>query len=202
MDANAVLVPETRINLIENQTHVKTYRVTGPLSQDVSSLILDTILPIIKMKVIHSFSCTIYRGQNQAIQYCKMLSPNVTFTSLSQIEEYIRQCELWCLNLDDREVCCKAYLPVMRITDNHSIYEEQLEFWHIQVQLIPSKEPLLGCSPLPDWLCKKWCIYLTDNEGDNLSIWQCLAIANQIRSNQTRLAEDTMRDALKLAHEF
>ena len=41
--------PETRINLIENQTHIRTYQVTGSLSHDVSNLILDTICPIIEM---------------------------------------------------------------------------------------------------------------------------------------------------------
>ena len=40
---------ETKINLIENQTHAKTYQVMGSLSQDVSNLILNTICPVIDM---------------------------------------------------------------------------------------------------------------------------------------------------------
>ena len=41
--------PETTINLIDIQTHVRTYQVTGSLNQDVSNLILDTICPVIEM---------------------------------------------------------------------------------------------------------------------------------------------------------
>ena len=155
------------------------------------------------MKVIYSFSCTIYWGQNQVIPYHKTLSPNITFTSLNQIEECIKQCELWHLNLDDEEVWSKAYLPAVKITDNFTeFYKGRSEFRHIQVRLISSKEPLLGCSPLLDWLCKKRCIYAVDNTKDNLCIWQCLVVANRIRSNKARPGKDTMRDALKLVCEF
>ena len=64
---------ETRINLIEDQTHVKTYEVTGNLNHDVSNLILKTIKPVIemRMRVIYSFSCSIFRGRNQVVQYHK-----------------------------------------------------------------------------------------------------------------------------------
>ena len=98
--------PETGINLIENQTHVRTYQVTGFLNHNVSSLILTTICPIIQMqtRVIYSFSFSIYRGRNQISQYHKTLPTNGTFMRLSQIEEYIRQCELQHLNLDDKGV--------------------------------------------------------------------------------------------------
>ena len=37
------LEPEIRINLIENQTRVRTYEVTGSLNHDVSNFTLDTI---------------------------------------------------------------------------------------------------------------------------------------------------------------
>ena len=158
-------VPESKIDLIENQIRVKTHRVTGPLNHDVSNLILDTIGPVIemRMRVIYSFSCTIYRGWNQVVQYHRTLSPNVTFTSLSQIEEYIKQCKLSPLNLDNEEVSSKAYLPAVRITDNHRVYEGRVKLQHIQVQLILSKEPLLGCGPLPSWLGKQRCIYTVNN---------------------------------------
>ena len=64
---------ETRINFIEDQTHVKTYEVTGNLNHDVSNLILKTIKPVIemRMRVIYSFSCSIFRGRNQVVQYHK-----------------------------------------------------------------------------------------------------------------------------------
>ena len=151
-----------------DQTHVKTYMVTGPLNHNVFSLILDIICPVIEMqtKVIYSFSCTIYWGQNQVIQYNKALSLNATFTSSIQIEKYIEQCELRHVNLDDEEVCHKAYLPVVRKPGSPGVYEGRVEFQHIQVWLISSKEPLLGCGPLPDWLHKKQCFYTVNNEND------------------------------------
>ena len=88
--------PETTINLIENQTCVRTYQVTGSLNHDVSNLILSTIHPVIEMQtgIIYSFSCSIYRERNRLSQHHKMLPPEITFMILSQIEEYIRQCEL------------------------------------------------------------------------------------------------------------
>ena len=57
--------PDTRTNPIENQTHVRTYQVTGSLNHDVSNLILDTICPIIqtRTRVIYNFFCSIYQGK-------------------------------------------------------------------------------------------------------------------------------------------
>ena len=147
--------------------------MTGSLNHDVSNLILDTIHPVIQMRtrVIYSFSCLIYQGRNQIVEYHRTLPTNDTFTSLSQIEEYIRQCELRHLNLDDEGVWSKAYFPATRITNNPRVYEGRVEFRHVQVQLISSNEPLLGCGLLPDWLRGKRCIYLNDNMNDNLCVW-------------------------------
>ena len=147
---------ETRIELIENRTQVRTYQVTGSLNQDVSNLILDTIHPAIQMRtrVIYSFPCSIYRGKNQIVQYHRTLPTNGTFTNLSQIEDYILQCELQLLNLDDEGVWSKVYLPAVRITNNPRVYEGHVEFAHVRVRLIFSNEPLLGCGPLPD-LCNQ-----------------------------------------------
>ena len=126
---------QTTINLIENQTRVRTYWVTGSLNNDISNLILDTICPVIHMKtrVIYSFSCLIDRGRNQIVEYHRTLPTNDTFTSLSQIKEYIRQCKLRHLNLDDERVWSKAFLPAMRITNNPGVYEGCFEFRHVQV---------------------------------------------------------------------
>ena len=160
---------QTTINLTENQTRVRTYWVTGSFNHDVSNLILNTIRPIIRMRtrVIYSFSCLIYRGTNQIVEYHRTLPTNDTFTGFSQIVEYIRQCELRHRNLDDEGVWRKAYLPMTRITNNPRVYEGCVEFCHVQVRLISSNEPLLGCGTLPDWLCGKRCIYLIDNTDDN-----------------------------------
>ena len=99
--------------------------MTGSLNHDISNLILHIICPIILMqpRVIYSFSCSIYWEWNQLSQYHNTLPKNGTFTSLSQIEEYIRQCELWCLNLDNERVWSKAYLLAARMTNNPGVHE-------------------------------------------------------------------------------
>ena len=154
------------------------------------------------MRVTYSFSCFVYGGRNQIVEYHRKLPANETFTSLSQIEKYIRQCELWHLNLEDEGVWSKAYLPAMRITNNPRVYEWHVEFRHVQIGLISSNEPLLGCGPLPDWLHGKRCIYSIDNTDDNLCVWRCLVISKRIWRNRQRPGEDTTRDTLKLAREF
>ena len=87
--------PETTINLIENQTCIRTCQVTGYLNHDVSNLVLDTICPVIEMRtrVIYSFSCSVYWG-SQISQYHNTFPTSGTLTSLSQTEEYIKQCQL------------------------------------------------------------------------------------------------------------
>ena len=127
--------PNTRITLICNQTCIRTYQVTGSLNLDISSLILHTILPVIQMqtRVVYSFSCSIYWGQNQVVQYHRTLSPNGTFMSLSQIEEYVKQCELLHLNLDNEGVWSRAYLPAARVTNNPRVYEGRVEFHHVRI---------------------------------------------------------------------
>ena len=140
---------ETTINLIKNQTRVRSYEVTGSLNRVVSNLILDIVHPIIEMRtrVIYSFSFTIYQGWKQVTQYHKTLHTNGTFMSMSQIEEYIKQCELRRLNLDYERVWDTAYLPASWITNNPGVYEGHIEFCHICIQLVSWNEPLLGCGP-------------------------------------------------------
>ena len=43
---------------------------------------------------------------------------------------------------------------------------------------------------------------MIDNTDDNLCVWQCLVISEQIRHNRARPEERKTRDTLKLAHEF
>ena len=123
-----------------------------------------------------------------------MLSPNGTFTSLSQVEEYIKQCKLHDLDLDDDKVWSKVYLPAARMTNDTRVYEGRIQFHHVHIQLISSNELLLGCDPLPDWLRRKLCIYAINNMNDTLCIWKCLTIFKSIRCNQERPAEDTTKD--------
>ena len=193
-----------QMRLVEDQTRIKKYEVTGDLNQNISDLMMKTIRPVVEMrtKVIYSFHCSIFRGKNEVVEYYKTFPNKVTFTSLREIEDYIKQCELKRLDLDNAEVWNKAYLPASISTDKPGTYEGRVEFKRIHIKLISSNEPLLGCGPLSDWLREKRCIYALDNEKDNLCVWRCLVISKRIRENRPRPEEYTTRDALQLAREF
>ena len=193
-----------QMRLVEDQTRIKKYEVTGDLNQNISDLMMKTIRPVVEMrtKVIYSFHCSIFRGKNEVVEYYKTFSNKVTFTSLREIEDYIKQCELKQLDLDNAEVWNKAYLPASISTNKPGTYEGRVEFKRIHIKLISSNEPLLGCGPLPDWLRRKRCIYALDNEKDNLCVWRCLVISKRIRENQPNPEKWTTKDALQLAREF
>ena len=55
-----------------------------------------------------------------------------------------------------------AYLPFTRTTAVRGNYEDNIVFKHVQVKLVASNEPSMGCGPLPDWLRRKCCIYALD----------------------------------------
>ena len=192
------------MRLVEDQTRIKKYEVTGDLNQNISDLMMEAIRPVVEMrtKVIYSFHCLIYRGKNEVVKYYKTFPNKATFTSLREIDDYIKQCELKRLDLDNAEVWNKAYLPASISTNKPGTYEGRVEFKRIHIKLISSNEPLLGCGPLPDWLRKKRYIYALDNEKDNLCVWRCLVISKRIRENRPRPEEYTTKDALQLAREF
>ena len=166
---------------------------------------MEKITPIIetRTKVIHAFSCVIYRGQGEIIEYSKTFkAPSGTFSSLDDIKEYIHQCEQKRLDLEDSETWSKAYLPATATYASKGVYEGRVLFTSVSTKIILSKEPLLGCGPLPKWLADKKCIYAIDKIDDNLCLWRCLAIHQRIVKGKKRPEEDTNRDALKLARDF
>ena len=166
---------------------------------------MENITPIIEMrtKVIQSFSCLIYRGQGEIIEYSKTFkTPPGTFSSLSEIKEYIQQCEQKRLDLEDTETWSKAYLPATETFDSEGVYEGRVFFTSVSTKIILSNEPLLGCGPLPKWLANKKCVYAIDKKDDNLCLWRCLVIHQRIMKGKKRPEEDTTRDALKLARDF
>ena len=163
------------------------------------------ITPIIEMrtKVIHAFSCVIYRGQGEIIEYSKTFkAPPGTFSSLADIKEYIRQCEQKRLDLEDAETWSKAYLPATATYNSKGVYEGRVRFTSVSTKIILSNEPLLGCGPLPKWLADKKCVYAIDKINDNLCFWRCLVIHQRIMKGEKRPEEKTNRDALKLARDF
>ena len=203
--AKEVFTNKTEIKLDENGGRVKVYKTTGNLNFDLTDIIMEKITPIIetRTKVIHAFSCVIYRGQGEIIEYSKTFkSPPGTFSSLDDIKEYIHQCEQKRLDLEDAETWSKAYLPATATFNSKGVYEGRVLFTSVSTKIILSNEPLLGCGPLPKWLADKKCIYAIDKIDDNLCLWRCLVIHQRIMKGKKRPEEDTNRDALKLARDF
>ena len=203
--AQEVFTNKTEIKLDENGGRVKVYKTTGNLNFDLTDIIMEKITPIIetRTKVIHAFSCVIYRGQGEIIEYSKTFkAPPGTFSSLADIKEYIRQCEQKRLDLEDAETWSKAYLPATATFNSKGVYEGRVLFTSVSTKIILSNEPLLGCGPLPKWLADKKCIYAIDKIADNLCFWRCLVIHQRIMKGKKRPEEDTNRDALKLARDF
>ena len=203
--AQEVFTNKTEIKLVENGGRVKVYKTTGNLNFDLTDKIMEKITPIIetRTKVIHAFSCVIYRGQGEIIEYSKTFkAPSGTFSSLADIKEYIRQCEQKRLDLEDAETWSKAYLPATATYASKGVYEGRVRFTSVSTKIILSNEPLLGCGPLPKWLADKKCIYAIDKIRDNLCFWRCLAIHQRIMKGKKRPEEDTNREALKLARDF
>ena len=200
-----VVTNKTEIKLVENGVRAKVFKTTGNLNFDLTDKIMEKITPIIEMrtKVIHAFSCVIYRGQGDIIEYSKTFkAPSGTFSSLADIKEYIHQCEQKRLDLEDAETWSKAYLPATATYASKGVYEGRVRFTSVSTKIILSNEPLLGCGPLPKWLADKKCIYAIDKINDNLCFWRCLAIHQRIMKGKKRPEEDTNRDALKLARDF
>ena len=200
-----VITNKTEIKLVENGGRVKVFKTTGNLNFDLTDIIMEKITPIIEMrtKVIHAFSCVIYRGQGEKIEYTNTFkTPSGTFSSLADIKKYIHQCEQKRLDLEDSETWSKAYLPATATYNSKGVYEGRVKFTSVSTKIILSKEPLLGCGPLPKWLADKKCIYAIDKINDNLCLWRCLVIHQRILKGKKRPEEDTNRDALKLARDF
>ena len=203
--AQEVFTNKTEIKLVENGGRVKVFKTTGNLNFDLTDKIMEKITPIIetRTKVIQAFSCVIYRGQGEIIEYSKTFkAPPGTFSSLDDIKEYIRQCEQKRLDLEDAETWSKAYLPATATYNSKGVYEGRVRFTSVSTKIILSNEPLLGCGPLPKWLADKKCVYAIDKIDDNLCFWRCLVIHQRIMKGEKRPEEKTNRDALKLARDF
>ena len=200
-----VVTNKTEIKPVENGGRVKVFKTTGILNFDLTDIIMEKITPIIetRTKVIHAFSCVIYRGQGEIIEYSKTFkAPSGTFSSLDNITEYIHQCEQKRLDLEDTETWSKAYLPATATYNSKGVYEGRVRFTSVSTKIILSNVPLLGCGPLPKWLADKKCIYAIDKINDNLCLWRCLAIHQRIMKGDKRPEKDTNRDALNLARDF
>ena len=125
------------------------------------------------------------------------------FTSLKEIQAYIEEWEQKRLDLNNEEVWSKAYLPAKRRTEVQGNYEGKVVFKHVQIRLVASNEPLMGCGRLPDWLKDKRCIYALGTFDDNLCIWRCLVIYERLsRGEKNRVQERNCDAAKNLAYEY
>ena len=171
------LYDEHDMRLIADGRRIKTWRITSNLNKSLTDTIMwKTTLDIeMRTKVIYSFKCWVYRGNGEVAPYNKMKGSIGTLTSLQEIRDFIKACEAKRLDLEDHEFWDKAYLPPERTIETPESYEGKVLFDHVQIKLITTNEPLLGCGPLPDWLRKKRCIYAVDGKNernDNLCVWQ------------------------------
>ena len=172
-------IKEAVIELTKEGKRVKKFPFTPSMNRDNTKIIMDKITQHIEMrtKVVYSFKVEIHRRAGEIVDYSKTLSlPQGMFTSLKEIREYIEECEQKRLDLENEEVWSKAYLPATRTTKGKGNYQGKVVFKHVQIKLIPSNEPLMGCGPLPEWLRKKRCINALDTFDDNLCVWRCLAL--------------------------
>ena len=185
---------------------MKGFKVTGNLSRSNTKAIMVNMTPQTEMrvKVIYSFKSVIYRGGGEIKPYNKTLdsSPGM-FTSLKEIQAYIEEGEQKLVDLDNKEVWSKAYLPITRTTEVRGHYEDKVVFKHVQIRLVASNKPLMGCGPLPDWLRDKRCIYALGTFDDNLCVWICLAIYKKLtRGEKNRVQKRNRNAALYLAREY
>ena len=189
----------------EDGKRVKRFKLTGNLNNISTRLVMDTITPHISMRtwVVYSFEAEIYQKDGEIVSYKKTLETPGLFTSLSEIKDYIEECEQKRLDLDNDEVWSKAYMPKERTIDTKGNYMGKVIFLHVQVKLIASDEPLIGCGPLPEWLAGKRCIYSVDKFMDNLCIWRCLAIFFRKKQGRTNQVEKRLcSEALSLARDY
>ena len=177
-----------KIKLVYEWICVKKIRVNGNLNNSNTKMIMANISPHVEMrtKVIYSF-----KGAGEIKDYNKTLtSPPGMFTSLKEIQSCIEECEQKRLDLDNEEVQSKAFLLADRTTEARGNYEGKVIFKYVQIRLVASNKPLMGCGPLPDWLRNQRCIYVMDTFDDNLCVWRCLAIYERhARGERNRVQE-------------
>ena len=192
-----------KLKLVREGKRMKEFRVTGNLNNANKKMIMANITPHIGMrvKVIYLFKSVIYWGGGKIQPYSKTLDSSLgMFTSLKEVQAYIEECEQKRLDLGNEEVWSKAYLPTTRTTEVRGNYEGKVIFKHVQIKLVASNEPLMGCKQLPDWLRQKRCIYALDTFDDNLCVWRCLAIYKRLaRGEENRVQERNHNAALNLA---
>ena len=187
----------SNMKLVYEKKRVKEFRVTGSLNGANTGMVMANIPPYIEMraKVIYSFKSEIHWGAEEIVNYSKALtSPRDMFTSLEEIQADIEECKQKRLDLENVEVWSKTYVPITRTIETQGSYQNKVFFKHVQIRLVASNAPLMGCRPLPYWLRNKRCIYAVETFDDKLYVWRCLAIYNRhIRGEQNQVQKKTVK---------
>ena len=127
------LFDEHDMRLTEDGTRVKTWRLTKILNLSLTDTIMHKATPDIEMrtKVVYSFEAEIHRGDGDIIVYGRTKSSTGTLTNLQQIEDFIEQCEIKRLDLEDNDFWGKAYLPAERTIETPGAYKGMIVFKHV-----------------------------------------------------------------------
>ena len=182
--------------LIEDGDRVKTWRNIA-----LTKTAMATITPHIDMRVVvvYSFSYDIYQGDGGVTEYHKSKTTKGSLSSLTEIKTFIEACEMQRLDIEDVEFWSKAYLPPEQNIETPGAFEGKLIFDHVKIKIISTRELLLGCGPLPDFL-RNLGIYAldgTEERVDNLCMWRSLAV--YYRGDKKQHNKFATREALNLA---
>ena len=156
-------------------------RFRRDLNNDLTETIYNELEPQIEMgaRIVFSFTALIQRGNGEIAYHVHTFRSGGTFNSLSEIKDYIERCEGERLSLEGA-AWIRAYLPPEKKINKPGVNEGGVEFREVQIKVINTRQPLVGCGRLPDELRKKRCIYSVDDKDDNLCVWRCLAILMNI----------------------
>ena len=152
-------------------------------------------------RIVFSFTALIQRGNGEIAYHVHTFRSGGTFNSLSEIKKYIERCEGERLSLEGA-AWIRAYLPPEKKINKPGVNEGGVEFREVQIKVINTREPLVGCGRLPDELRKKRCIYSVDDKDDNLCVWRCLAILMNIIAGKQNPEKYIEKQALNLAKTF
>lgn len=72
-----------------------TFEVTGDLNQDLSRPIMNAAIPktTSSTRIVHSFSCIIYRGNGDASDFSKTFPTSTVLHTIEEMRNFVHTCE-------------------------------------------------------------------------------------------------------------
>ena len=141
-------------NIAERNENI--IRIRRDLNNDLTETIYNELEPHIEMgsRIVFSFAASVHRGNGEIAYHAHTFRSGGTFTSLSEIKNYIEQCEGERLSLEGI-AWSRAYLPAEKKIHKSGVNEGWVEFIEVKIKVIHTRQPLIGCGRLPDELRKK-----------------------------------------------